>query len=583
MFVNARSGLLIGLLIWMVCGNVSAQVHDLKIVRHYQPFTNFGDTLITSITHNPTNNDIYATSKGGLFIIKNDSSKLIINLGSFCGGRPYGWFIDSKFIKNNNRLYLLSIAHVGYYNNLNELWSTREIQTIKNGDLVGSYSMTLQNQTIWVCSGFRGTTSRDGGLIKLDATTLIIQQIYTRSSGNFPARMCFEALVDSARNNLWVATDEGLWVVSLSTNLSTEHWTKIADGNFSSVQWNEDKTQILATGYYSTNKGLYFINPENLNYTKDTQTGSGPYCLIEYEENLFFIGRSADHGAYYNFWETPTLLCRQNNVWHTLNSSGTDWVEYSYSSPYYPFGGVLDIIKDKNGDLWLATLRGIYQLSTRPAKPILESFAMDTASVDTARLAMSLNATLGLPDHFDDLNMETRTVIRYEGGAEQSKTCLFGPDTPPEALQRHITVSDTLTKADMPVEVVFSYRSLDAASGDSSDWGSRTAFVEKPLPSVTGELTGLPVYPNPYLGEGDLNIPVILTETSDVTLTVYDLMGRIIREENFGSLKGEQTLTWDGLDLAGQRPASGIYLIAVKRMREGIKSKTVVRKCVVIR
>ena len=65
-------------------------------------------------------------------------------------------------------------------------------------------------------------------------------------------------------------------------------------------------------------------------------------------------------------------------------------------------------------------------------------------------------------------------------------------------------------------------------------------------------------YPNPFNASTviHLNIP----ETVQLSITVYDILGRSVRHLLEGeSHPGEITLEWDGTDDAGRNLPSGIY------------------------
>ena len=69
-------------------------------------------------------------------------------------------------------------------------------------------------------------------------------------------------------------------------------------------------------------------------------------------------------------------------------------------------------------------------------------------------------------------------------------------------------------------------------------------------------------YPNPAVFPVQMRYEI--PEQGQVQLTVYDLLGRRIRElVDAPHAQGEQTVAWDGLDDTGARVASGLYLIGI--------------------
>jgi flagellar hook assembly protein FlgD len=56
-------------------------------------------------------------------------------------------------------------------------------------------------------------------------------------------------------------------------------------------------------------------------------------------------------------------------------------------------------------------------------------------------------------------------------------------------------------------------------------------------------------------------IEIALPKTSMATLTIYNLMGQVIREFNSGTLSaGYHTFVWDACNQSGARVGSGIYI-----------------------
>ncbi len=84
--------------------------------------------------------------------------------------------------------------------------------------------------------------------------------------------------------------------------------------------------------------------------------------------------------------------------------------------------------------------------------------------------------------------------------------------------------------------------------------------ITKPVvaPAV---FTILPVYPNPF--NPSTTIRYALPKTSDVLITVYDLLGRNIwSHEEVAQSAGTYSLQWNGLNKNGTQAASGIYLVS---------------------
>jgi hypothetical protein len=80
------------------------------------------------------------------------------------------------------------------------------------------------------------------------------------------------------------------------------------------------------------------------------------------------------------------------------------------------------------------------------------------------------------------------------------------------------------------------------------------------------------VYPNP--SAGDFNFRIELSQPSPVTVTVYDLSGRMIWQKRSQSFApGTETIIWDGKTSSGYEAGRGIYIvqIAAGNKKETIK------------
>ena len=84
-------------------------------------------------------------------------------------------------------------------------------------------------------------------------------------------------------------------------------------------------------------------------------------------------------------------------------------------------------------------------------------------------------------------------------------------------------------------------------------------------------------YPNPF--NPSTSIPFTLSQSTNVTVTVYDITGRQIKRITEGMLaSGGHTVTWDSIDESGAFVPSGVYFI---RLRVGDQIQ--VRKMILTR
>ncbi len=97
------------------------------------------------------------------------------------------------------------------------------------------------------------------------------------------------------------------------------------------------------------------------------------------------------------------------------------------------------------------------------------------------------------------------------------------------------------------------------------------------VPDVPPAFAVLHASPNPFTGTTTLALA--LPDPAAVTLSVYDIAGRLVRRVDRGVLAaGNHTLRWDGRDESGQAVGSGVYFM---RVRAGDRAED--RKAVLLR
>jgi len=76
----------------------------------------------------------------------------------------------------------------------------------------------------------------------------------------------------------------------------------------------------------------------------------------------------------------------------------------------------------------------------------------------------------------------------------------------------------------------------------------------------------LPPYPNPF--NTTVTIPYALPTTTDVTISIYDLQGRLVRRWHQGAQSpGYYRLVWMGRNQSGREVGSGLYLVRLETQR----------------
>ena len=84
-------------------------------------------------------------------------------------------------------------------------------------------------------------------------------------------------------------------------------------------------------------------------------------------------------------------------------------------------------------------------------------------------------------------------------------------------------------------------------------------------------------YPNPFNPTTDISFTI--GQTSDINLTIYNLLGQKVRVlENASRQAGTHTLRWDGRDQMGQDVSTGVYLYTLTNGTKSITKKMALMK-----
>ena len=138
---------------------------------------------------------------------------------------------------------------------------------------------------------------------------------------------------------------------------------------------------------------------------------------------------------------------------------------------------------------------------------------------------------------------------------------------------RSMSLSDYPPFQQLPPEVqAYLLRQFgeSASTRDVRDW------------QIPEETSLLPNYPNPFNPE--TWIPYQLAEPADVTLTIYDIQGRVVRDLNFGHQRAgmyhsrSRAAHWDGRNVVGEPVASGVYFYTLTAGEFTATRKMLIRK-----
>ena len=95
---------------------------------------------------------------------------------------------------------------------------------------------------------------------------------------------------------------------------------------------------------------------------------------------------------------------------------------------------------------------------------------------------------------------------------------------------------------------------------------NRPVDIDPDLDPETGENLSLKSYPNP--SAGPVNIEFVLREPTEVSVTIFSMLGREVRQLADGRsfAPGVRSIPWDGTDDTGARLPGGMYLCVVRTL-----------------
>ena len=160
---------------------------------------------------------------------------------------------------------------------------------------------------------------------------------------------------------------------------------------------------------------------------------------------------------------------------------------------------------------------------------------------------------------------DTLTVTRTSG---TTATVTVDIGTLPSIPSSHNGYS-LVKSTDLPLEVI------SAVSGAPTTVGNDTPQI----PVATALLSN---YPNPFNPE--TWIPYQLSNPADVSLTIYDIRGVVVRQLTLGRqsasfyLSRSRAIHWDGRNALGEKVATGLYFYVFKADDYSAKRKMLIRK-----
>ena len=218
----------------------------------------------------------------------------------------------------------------------------------------------------------------------------------------------------------------------------------------------------------------------------------------------------------------------------------------------------------------LAFLRAVYAkraLKNTDIKEYLQKF-VDIPNLRTMALELLIGENIRR-QQFDEALADAETVIRENPDSEAEYKALFSLfnlyAVDLEDKESALAVLDVM-KAKYPDYGLTQMAQFEM--GEDVDWelARPIVFGEEPKPEVAAILPEKfqlkPNYPNPF--NPTTNIAFALPEAAKVQIIIYDLTGREVWH-NMQSIynAGNYTITWDGVNQAGESVVSGIYLVQI--------------------
>ena len=136
-------------------------------------------------------------------------------------------------------------------------------------------------------------------------------------------------------------------------------------------------------------------------------------------------------------------------------------------------------------------------------------------------------------------------------------------------IQAEASTAPSLPAIRQPIPVADWLVDAEAAHDGSAGFQRGIALLKRLLTRVAPEKTALfPNYPNPFNPE--TWIPYQLGEASSMTITIYDMLGNVVKRiELANQPKGvyrtqNRAAYWDGFNQAGEPVPTGVYFVQLK-------------------
>jgi len=241
-------------------------------------------------------------------------------------------------------------------------------------------------------------------------------------------------------------------------------------------------------------------------------------------------------------------------------ASGTGWEAAGVLTPL-SVGGLATTGNDTLGPTILFGLTGPEVDAGQAVEVTLE----DSSGINLTRLFEFRSILLKVTDRtgIEQLREDVTESFTYNVGSHTKGSLEFRvPDLAPGAYVFSISATDN-----------FNNRSQTSASTEVGNAHTQLEFEGTHL-----------AYPNPFDPAGEpTKLLFSLNRSAQVTVRVYSVSGRLVRQADMSAQAGPNAFAWDGRDASGDPVANGVYLVRVAAQREGSDDARILERVVVLR
>lgn len=299
---------------------------------------------------------------------------------------------------------------------------------------------------------------------------------------------------------------------------------------------------------------------------------------------LFMINSSKEqvlsvNGTVVNAKETPITV--KGNKWNYISYVPNENFTVKEALAGYDVRKG-DIIKSQSqfavysGNSWIGNLTYMeankgYMLLRNADGDVTFTYPTTKGSLSNAQLRRTRSLTDGMA-YINNAYAENMSMITIADGLEEGDRILAYVDGELRGISENVMVNGTdmkfisVTGSGNDKVVTFEQErngKTIARSSTVATYKTNTVrgTLDKPFVlNFTGGDSNSFVYPNPFVT--NLNICVNTDEESEVGITIYDILGRIILKRN-NKANGLYHEIWNGRTASGEECTSGIYLIHV--------------------